>query len=267
MERLQKILARAGVASRRASEVLIEQRRVTVNGEPARLGQQADSTRDDIRVDGRRIAGAAEAVWVVLNKPPGVVVSDRAQGDRPTVRALVDLPERLFAVGRLDVESEGLVVMTNDGQAAERLAHPRYEHEKEYRVLLNRPPDEGQLASWARGLVLADGHRTRPARLWREPGGRSQRWLRLILREGHKRQIRESARVLGLRVERLIRVRVGPFALGTLKPGEWRLAMKAEVAQLGVSGKPLNRRPSRPPSAAGAPRRPRPTAPRSKERR
>src|SRR3970282_817061 len=118
MERLQKILPRAGVASRRASEVLIEQRRVTVNGKPARLGQQADAAPADIRVDGRRIAGAAEATWVVLNKPVGVVVSDRAQGDRPTVRALVDLPERLFAVGRLDVESEGLGVMTKDGTGA-----------------------------------------------------------------------------------------------------------------------------------------------------
>ncbi|HLE23280.1 MAG TPA: pseudouridine synthase [Anaerolineales bacterium] len=267
MERLQKILARSGVASRRASEVLIEQRRVTVNGKPARLGQQADAARDDIRVDGRRIAGAAEATWVVLNKPVGVVVSDRAQGDRPTVRTLVDLPTRLFAVGRLDVESEGLVVMTNDGEAAERLAHPRYEHEKEYRVLLNRPPDEQQLASWGRGLVLADGHRTRPARLWREAGGRSQRWLRLVLREGHKRQIRESARVLGLRVERLIRVRVGPFSLGTMKPGEWRLASQAELAQLGRPGKAPARRPSRPPSAARSPRRPRPAAARPKERR
>lgn len=267
MERLQKILARSGVASRRASEVLIKQRRVTVNGEPARLGQQADAARDDIRVDGRRIAGAAEAMWVVLNKPVGAVVSDRAQGDRPTVRTLVDLPTRLFAVGRLDVESEGLVVMTNDGEAAERLAHPRYEHEKEYRVLLNRPPDEKQLASWGRGLVLPDGHRTRPARLWREAGGRSQRWLRLVLREGHKRQIRESARVLGLRVERLIRVRVGPFSLGTMKPGEWRLASQAELAQLGRPGKAPARRPSRPPSASRSPRRPRPAAARPKERR
>lgn len=267
MDRLQKILARAGVASRRASEVLIEQRRVTVNGEPAHLGQQADPSRDDIRVDGLRIGAASEAVWVVLNKPAGVVVSDRAQGARRTARAFVDLPTRLFAVGRLDVESEGLIVMTNDGEAAERLAHPRYEHEKEYRVLLNRPPDEAQLAAWARGLVLADGHRTRPARVWHEPGGRSQRWLRLVLHEGHKRQIRESARALGLHVERLVRVRLGPFALGTMKPGEWRLATGAEIARLQVAPKPAERRPRRPPSGARSPRRPRSTAPRSKERR
>ncbi|HMK08726.1 MAG TPA: pseudouridine synthase [Anaerolineales bacterium] len=234
-ERLQKILARAGVASRRASEDLIEQGRVTVNGRRATLGQQADAGVDDIRLDGRRIGAAVETIWVVLNKPPGVVVSDRAQGHRPTARQLVGLPMRLFAVGRLDVDSEGLVALTNDGGAAERLAHPRYEHEKEYRVLLNRAPDEEQMAAWARGLVLADGHRTRPARLWREDGGRSQRWLRLVLREGHKRQVRESARALGLRVERLIRVRLGPFTLGPMRPGEWRQATAAEVAQLGAA--------------------------------
>lgn len=266
MERLQKILAQAGVASRRASEVLIEQQRVTVNGEPARLGQQADPARDDIRVDGRRIAAAPQAVWVVLHKPPGVVVSDRAQGDRPTARGLITLPQRLFAVGRLDVESEGLVVMTNDGAAAERLAHPRYEHEKEYRVLLNRPPDEAQLAAWARGLVLADGHHTRPARLWRESGGRSQRWMRLVLCEGHKRQIRESARTLGLRVERLIRIRLGPFHLGAMKAGEWRLATAAELNQLAAPAKSAGRA-GRPPSAKRSPGKPRAGSPRSKERR
>lgn len=267
MERLQKILARAGVASRRASEVLIEQRRVTVNGEPARLGQQADPARDDIRVDGRRVGPAQQATWVLLNKPVGVIVSDRAQGERRTARQLIDLPTRLFAVGRLDVESEGLVVLTNDGEAADRLAHPRFEHEKEYRVLLDRAPDAGQLAAWGRGLVLPDGHRTRPARLWREAGGRSQRWLRLILREGHKRQIRESAKVLGLRVVRLIRLRQGPFTLGTLKTGEWRLASAAEIAQLEPTAASARRRPRRVPPPVRGPRPPRSSVSRSKERR
>lgn len=243
MERVQKILARAGVASRRASEELIRQKRVSVNGATATIGQSADASRDDIRVDGRRIAGTAEVVWVLLYKPAGVVVSDRAQGPRRTARQLVDLPTRLFAVGRLDVESEGLVLLTNDGDAADRLTHPRYEHEKEYRVQLNRAPDDEQLASWARGLVLADGHRTRPARLWREPGGRSQRWLRLVLREGHKRQIRESAKTVGLHVVRLIRVRLGPFELGAMKPGEWRLATSAELAGRERTPNPPRRRP------------------------
>jgi 23S rRNA pseudouridine2605 synthase len=133
--------------------------------------------------------------------------------------------------------------------------------------LLNRARDEGQLLSWARGLVLGDGHRTRPARVWREAGGRSQRWLRLVLREGHKRQIRESARVLGLRVERLVRVRVGPFVLGTLKTGEWRLATAAETASLG-SGAKTAAGPLRRSAPATRPRRRlRTSAPRPKEHR
>jgi 23S rRNA pseudouridine2605 synthase len=145
--------------------------------------------------------------------------------------------------------------MTNDGEAADRLTHPRYEHEKEYRVLLNRPPDDEQLAAWARGVVLADGFRTGAARLWREPGGRSQRWLRLVLYEGHKRQIRESAKALGLRVERLIRVRLGPFALGPLGPGEWRLASSTELSGLERETK----------ARRGTPERGRRTRPRPRE--
>lgn len=230
MERVHKILARAGIASRRASEELIRQGRVTVNGTQAQIGSQADLARDDIRLDGQRIGPPPTTVWIVLNKPRGVVVSDRAQGSRPIARDLVSHPGRMFAVGRLDVDSEGLVLLTNDGGSAERLSHPRYEHDKEYRVLLNRSPDNQQLELWSRGLVLADGYRTRPAWVRREAGPRSDRWVRVVLKEGHKRQIRESARALGLRVERLIRIRLGPFLLDDLKPGEWRLATAEETA-------------------------------------
>jgi 23S rRNA pseudouridine2605 synthase len=232
MERLNKILARAGVGSRRSCEALIDQGRVTVNGRIAKLGESAEAGVDELRVDGRRIGDAPAARWVVLNKPRGVIVSDRAQGNRPTARQLIDLPDRLISVGRLDVDSEGLVVFTNDGEAAHHLTHPRYEHEKEYRVLLDRTPDAEQIEAWRRGVVLADGHRTRPANVRREEPGRAGRWLRLVLREGHKRQIRETARALGLGVERLIRIRLGPFKLGSLHPGEWRLGEPAEIGQL-----------------------------------
>lgn len=232
MERIQKILARAGVGSRRACETLIEQRRVTINGRVAQLGESAEPGVDELRVDGRRVGEAPAARWVVLNKPRGVVVSDRAQGQRRTARQLIELRDRLIAVGRLDVDSEGLVVFTNDGEAAHRLSHPRYVHDKEYRVLLDRHPDSPQIEAWRRGVVLADGHRTRPAVVRREEPGRTGRWLRIILQEGHKRQIRETARALGLRVERLIRVRLGPFELGSLKSGEWRLGSAAEVRQV-----------------------------------
>jgi len=262
MERIHKILARAGVASRRAVEKMILEGRITVNGQPAHIGQAVDPLRDDIRIDGRRPQAPPPAVWVLLHKPPGVVVSDRPQGRRKTVRQLVPLPGRLFPVGRLDVGSEGLVVLTNDGESAERLSHPRYEHEKEYRVLLDRPPEDDRLDVWRRGVVLADGHRTRPAIVRREPGGRSQRWIRLVLREGHKRQIRESARALGLRVERLVRIRVGPFHLGTLRPGEWRLATDSETARLGLADAARARR------ASAADRRgKRPACPKSSARR
>jgi pseudouridine synthase len=166
------------------------------------------------------IGPAPAATWIVLHKPRGVVVSDRDPQGRETARQLVAWPGRLFAVGRLDAESEGLMLLTNDGELAERLAHPRYEHEKEYRVMLNRAPQAEQIETWSRGLVLADGYRTRPALLRREPRGTAGRWLRVVLREGHKRQIRESARAVGLHVERLIRIRLGPFRLGKLKPGE-----------------------------------------------
>lgn len=243
-ERIHKILARAGVGSRRACETLIVQGRVTLNGRVATLGESAESGVDDLRVDGRRIGVAPAVRWVVLNKPTGVVVSDRAQGDRPTARQLIELPDRLIAVGRLDVDSEGVVVFTNDGEAANRLSHPRYEHEKEYRVLLSRPPDSEQVEAWRRGVVLADGHHTRPAEVRREGSGRTDRWIRVVLREGHKRQIRETARVLGLGVERLIRIRLGPFTLGDLKPGEWRLGHEAEIGSL--SRRPPTRRSRRP---------------------
>jgi 23S rRNA pseudouridine2605 synthase len=225
---------------------------VTVNGTVARIGESADPDRDEIRVDGRALPRRAKPVWVVLHKPTGVIVSDRPQGARPTARSLVDLPERLMAVGRLDVESEGVVVLTNDGDQAQRLSHPRYQHEKEYRVLLDRPPDGAQLEAWRRGIVLADGHRTRPAQLAREGQGKSSRWIRLTLREGHKRQIRETARALGLHVERLIRVRLGPFRLGTLRSGEWRMGTPKELEALNRSlpesdrSRSPDRRPPRP---------------------
>ncbi len=242
MERIQKILARAGIASRRASELLIEQERVSVNGRVAHLGESAEPDRDSIRVDGQLVKAAPAPVWILLHKPPGVVVSDRAQGQRKMARELVSFAGRLFAVGRLDLESEGLMLLTNDGDLAERLSHPRHEHEKEYRVLLDRPPDEEQVGRWSRGLMLADGYRTHPVRIWRERSGRTNRWLRVVMREGHKRQIRESARAVGLRVERLIRIRLGPFHLGTILPGEWRIATPAEVDQIAHSPAALVRR-------------------------
>lgn len=230
-ERLHKILARAGVASRRRCEALIVEGRVTVNGRPATLGQSADPAREAIRVDGRPIAAAPPPVVVALHKPAGVVSSLDPQGPRRTVRQLVSLPGRLYPAGRLDLHSEGLVILTNDGDLALRLTHPRFEHEKEYRVLLDRPPEEAQLNAWRRGMATSAG-RPAPARVRRESAEAEDGWIRVVLREGRKRQIRESARSLGLEVRRLIRVRIGGLDLGRLRPGEWRVLPPAEVRAL-----------------------------------
>jgi len=231
-ERLQKILARAGFGSRRGCEDLIREGRVSVNGRTAELGSSADPERDDIRVDGARLKPAAERVYVALNKPMGVLSAARAQDDRPTVVELVGLSERLFPVGRLDADSEGLLLLTNDGEMSQRLTHPRYGHEREYRVLLDEAPRAEQLESWRRGIVLPDGARALPARVWVEREGDRGTWIRVVMREGRKRQIRETARLLGLRLRRLIRVRMDGIVLGDMKPGEWRMLSPVEIDRL-----------------------------------
>ncbi len=233
-ERLQKILARAGYGSRRACEKMILEGRVTVNGRLATLGQKADPHRDEIRLDGRLVRGEEEKVYLALYKPRNVISSTVGQDRRRTVRDLIPLPGRLYPVGRLDADSEGLLLMTNDGELANRLTHPRYRHEKEYRVLVGRRPDEKQLYAWRNGVVLEDGYRTKPAKVRVETVRGGQAWLRVTLKEGRKRQIREMGRLTGLPVLRLIRVRMGPVRLGDLKPGEWRRLTTGELRELGV---------------------------------
>lgn len=235
-ERLQKVMAGAGLGSRRACEELIRQGRVTVNGKVAALGCKVDPDADEVRVDGEQLRSAEKRVYVALYKPVGVLSSLRSQGGRPTVRDLLDMPQRVYPVGRLDLESEGLILLTNDGDLAHRLSHPSFGAEKEYRVLPSRRPDETKLEAWRRGVVIADGTRTRPAQVWREAGGRDSAWIRVILREGRKRQIREVAKALGFGVRRLIRVRLGGLELGSMAPGEWRKLTPAEIRSLRSSG-------------------------------
>ncbi len=245
-ERLQKVLARSGFGSRRKCEELILQGRVRVDGKEAELGQKVDPERQEIRVDGELIPRRPPPVYVLLNKPRGVLCSTRTQGDRRTVLDLVPIDTRIYPVGRLDMDSEGLVLLTNDGELTNMLTHPRYGHEKEYRVRLDRPPDEEQLAAWRRGVVLPDGSRTRPAQVRREGEGPKAAWVRVIVREGKKRQIRETARLLGLRVRRLVRVRMGTLRLGDLQPGEWRYLAPREVQALRAGpAKPKTGRPIR----------------------
>jgi 23S rRNA pseudouridine2605 synthase len=156
---------------------------------------------------------------------------------------LVGGTQRLFPVGRLDADSEGLLLLTDDGEAAQELTHPRYGHEKEYRVLLDRRPDDEQLAAWSQGVVLDDGQRTAPAGVRREGRG-ANAWIRIVMTEGRKRQIRRTAETLGLRVQRLIRIRFGPLRLGDLAPGEWRDVSPSTFRDLGRKARPSGRRPS-----------------------
>jgi pseudouridine synthase len=230
-ERLQKILARAGLGSRRKCEEIIEEGRVAVNGQPAQLGQKADPDRDRITVDGKPVRMVRSFSYIALNKPRGVVSTAADDRDRPTVLDLVDSDKRLYPVGRLDQNSEGLILLTDDGELTNLLTHPRYEHTKEYRVDVEGEPTEETLDRWRRGVHLEEGP-TGPADvsvLKREKG---HTWLRVVMREGRKREIRRVAAMLGHPARNLIRVRIGPVRLGNLKPGQWRPLSQQEVEQL-----------------------------------
>lgn len=233
-ERLQKIMARAGIGSRRDCEKLILAGRVCVNGVVAAIGQKADVEKDKITLDGRPVDPPRQLVYIALHKPRFMLSTVEAEpGDaRPIVRDLVPLEERLYPVGRLDFESEGLMLLTNDGALTHQLTHPSHGHVKVYRVLLARHPDQEQLAIWRRGVVLEDGYRTLPADVQIETLVGKGAWVRVAMQEGRKRQIREIAATLGLPIVRLVRVAIGPLKLGALKPREWRYLTPAEVAAL-----------------------------------
>lgn len=234
-ERVQKILARAGFGSRRANEDLISAGRVRINGEVAALGAKADAQRDTISVDNQPIPREQAPVYIALNKPQGIL-SEVNQGEpRQTVRDLVPVPGHMFIVGRLDLDSEGLILLTNDGDLANRLTHPRYGHEKEYHVLVGARPDSRQLEAWRHGVVMEDGYRTAQAQVRLEGISGKGAWLRVILREGRKRQIREMGRLTGLPVLRIQRIRIGSLLLGDLKPGQWRNLRPEEVRALRVN--------------------------------
>jgi 23S rRNA pseudouridine2605 synthase len=231
-ERLQKILAHAGIASRRQAEELIRQGRVTVNGRVVtQLGTKVSPAHDDIRVDGQRIQAAPDHVYILLNKPRGYLSTMEDTRGRKALGDLVTAPARLYPVGRLDVNSEGLVLLTDDGELANLLTHPRYKHEKEYRVLVAGHPADKTLQAWRRGVVL-DGKPTAPAQVdvWRSE--KDSTLLRIVMHEGRKRQIRSVAKLLGHRVLELKRVRIGPLQLGTLEVGKWRYLTPRELHNL-----------------------------------
>ncbi len=214
-ERLQKILAQAGHGSRRDCEELILAGRVRVNGVVAVIGQKANPAVDKIAVDGNAVKAPEQKVYIALHKPRMVlsVVEAEPDDNRQTVRDLVPVAERLFPVGRLDFDSEGLILMTNDGDLANELTYPSKGHEKEYRVLVAKHPDPEQLATWRRGVVMADGYKTMPVSVAAEGMSGKGAWLRIVMREGRKRQIREIGSLIGLPVVRIVRVRIGTLRL------------------------------------------------------
>ena len=231
-ERLQKILSAAGLCSRRQAEAWLQAGRVTVNGVPAALGDRADRDRDLIAVDGKPLTAVPEKVYLLLHKPRGYVTTLSDERGRPTAAALTaDCGARVYPVGRLDMDSEGLLLMTNDGGFAQRMAHPRHRREKEYHVTVS-----GSLPGCDRRLealtALEDGTPIAPAqvRVLRRNG---ETWvLSVTIRQGLNRQIRRMCAQAGLTVRRLRRVREGSLLLGDLPPGKWRSLTAAEVAAL-----------------------------------
>jgi 23S rRNA pseudouridine2605 synthase len=231
--RLVKYLAHSGVASRRAAEELITAGRVSVGGEMVTDPARDVGEGSGVEVDGRAVAPEPREVWA-LNKPAGVVSTAREPGRRRAVTDLVDSPRRLYPVGRLDADSTGLILLTNDGELANRLTHPRYGVPKVYRVSLTRPPGEREIEELRRGVRLDDGP-TAPAEVER----RGERVIEITIREGRKRQVRRMAEAVGQEVEALTRISIGPLELGDLRPGEARRLSPEEVDSLWQDARPM----------------------------
>jgi 23S rRNA pseudouridine2605 synthase len=231
VERLQRTLARAGLSSRRGSEELIKAGRVQINGRPASLGDKVDPEQDEVRVDGVRLSVDPGLRYVAFHKPKGVTTTMR---DRHAERDLRDfLPEgpRVFPVGRLDRDTEGLLLLTNDGDLAHRLAHPRHGVEKEYLAEVDGSPTPARIGKLRRGVELDDGiAKAVDARSVGRAGGRFA--VRVVMTEGRKREVRRMLEAVGLPVRRLIRTRVGPVRLGRMKAGELRDLSYEEVRDL-----------------------------------
>ncbi|RPJ72447.1 MAG: rRNA pseudouridine synthase [Acidobacteria bacterium] len=236
-ERLQKILSGAGVASRRAAERLIVEGRVSVNGTVVReLGTKADPDVDDVRVDGRGIKRATRRLYFLLNKPRGYVTTrSDPEGRRTVLDLLSGVHDYVFPVGRLDYDSEGLLLLTNDGELAAQLTHPSHEVPREYHARIRGVPDAHAIRRLAQGIVL-DGRRTAPAviRLVEQGLGEdgSQALLSLTLHEGRTRQVRRMCEAVGHPVVRLRRVRIGPISDPALPLGAYRPLMPREIAAL-----------------------------------
>jgi 23S rRNA pseudouridine2605 synthase len=258
-ERLQKVLARAGFASRRGAEELMEQGRVTVNGAVVREpGTRADPSRDDIRVDGVRVKPSGEPVYILLNKPRGVVTTRRDPSGRPTVMDLVPGVSGLFPVGRLDLTTEGLILLTNDGVFAERVSHPRYQVPRVYHAKVRGVPDARALQRLRRG-VRVDGEVLAVDRVRLIEADRHA-WVEMTLHEGKQHEVKRLLEAVGHPVSKLRRVAYGPVTLRGLQPGQFRALVPVEVEGLlrgeeshGALGRRSRRRPRPAARKAGVP--------------
>ena len=230
--RIHKVLSDNSVASRRGAEKLIAQGRVTVNGRPAKIGQDVNPAKDIIHIDGERImlAKKKQNFYVALYKPRGYVTTMSDELDRRCVADLLaDFPARLYPVGRLDKDSEGILLMTNDGEFANYIMHPRHHIPKTYRVTVREQVGEEQLIALSTGVTLDDGAETAPAQVSVEVAEPNRTVLRMTIHEGKNRQIRRMCEAVGLTVARLRRVSVGPVKLGMMKPGEYRALTAVEL--------------------------------------
>lgn len=233
-ERIQKIMAHAGYGSRRFCEELIKAGRVTLNGQKASLGDKADIHKDQISVDGKPIRlKKQKPLYIMVHKPRDVIsdTDDTGEGRRTVRDMLSEIEGHLYPVGRLDKQSMGLILMTNDGDMAHKLTHPRYEHEKVYRVKIEGNISNETVEAWRKGVELEDG-RTAPAGVRIESREEDHTWLGITMREGRKRQIRRVASALGHPVLHLSREQIGPLKLGDLPLGKWRHLTRGEVNAL-----------------------------------
>lgn len=230
-ERVQKLMAQANLGSRRSCEEIIRQGRVKVNGQKITIGDKADPQTDTITVDGQNLAlKNIEKVYYVINKPVNVLSTTKPHKDdqRPTVREIINVEGHLFTIGRLDAESEGLMILTNDGDMTNKLSHPRYEHTKTYKVVVYGTPSEETLESWQNGFYMEDG-KTSACYVKVLESNKSTTTVRIVMIEGKKRQIRRMATKLGHPVAKLMRTHIGQLGLGTLRRGEWYQLGEEEI--------------------------------------
>lgn len=245
-ERIQKVMAQCGLCSRRAAEKIINENRVKLNGRPVKLGDKMDTAKDLLTVDNEKVfvPKKQEKLYYMVNKPRGYITSVNDELGRKTVMSLVsDIPDRLYPVGRLDRNSEGLLFMTNDGEFTNLLTHPRHEIAKLYRLTVHPNATEDQLAQLSAGVVLDDGSKTLPASVHVVSDSPERMVIEIGIKEGKNRQIRRMCEAVGLEVARLKRVSVGAVKLGMLQPGKYRALSKTEVTALKSAANKATRNP------------------------